>query len=149
MSQLNTVMRVEKDREDKAAQAYRIAQQTLTQQRQKLSSLQQYRLDYMRQLQQNGQQGGLDARNYHQHLQFVSKLDKACEQQNQIISQASMVVDQRRQQLVKQQKRRQAVDFLLEKQQLEAQAKAERCEQHQLDEFALQKFIRANNAGFR
>ncbi|MBD3585329.1 flagellar export protein FliJ [Salinimonas sp. HHU 13199] len=143
MGQLDTVIRVERDREEKAAQAYQMAQHSLNEQRQKLSSLQQYRLDYLRNLQQNGQHGGLDARDYHQHLQFVAKLDKACEQQNQIISRASLVVDQRRQHYLQQQKRRKAVDFLIDKKQHEAAVAAGRREQDQLDEFAAQRFLRA------
>jgi len=145
MGQLDTVIRVERDREDKASQAYQVAQQTLNQQRQKLTSLQQYRLDYLRNLQQNGKQGGLDARGYHQHLQFVAKLDKACEQQNQVISRATLVVDQRRQQYLHQQKRRKAVDYLIEKKQQEAAVASNRREQDQLDEFAAQRFLRAKS----
>ncbi|QPG04941.1 flagellar export protein FliJ [Salinimonas marina] len=143
MSQLQTVIKVERDREDKAAQALQMAEGNVQQQKQKLSSLQQYRLDYVRQIQQSGKQGGVDARDYHQHLQFVGKLDKAIQQQMQIISQARMVVDQRRRQWLEQQKRRKAVDVLIEKKQAEAAIAANRREQDMLDEFANQRFLRS------
>lgn len=141
--QLNTVLRVETDREQKASHALDLAQQHLTGQKQKLSSLQQYRLDYLREIQQSGRQGGVDVRNYHQHLQFVGKLDKAIAQQMQMVSQANLVVDQRRRQWLEQQKRRKAVDLLLDKKRAEAMAVANRQEQQMLDEFATQKFLRA------
>lgn len=141
--QLQTVLRVETDRENKASNALNIAQQHLAGQKQKLSSLQQYRLDYLREIQQSGRQGGVDARNYHQHLQFVGKLDKAIIQQTQMVSQATLVVDQRRRQWLEQQKRRKAVDLLLDKKRTEAVAIANRQEQQMLDEFAAQKFLRA------
>lgn len=143
MSQLQTVIKVERDREDKAAQALKMAEGNVQQQKQKLSSLQQYRLDYVRQIQQSGKQGGVDARDYHQHLQFVGKLDKAIQQQMQIISQAHLVVDQRRRQWLEQQKRRKAVDVLIEKKQAEAAVTANRREQDMLDEFANQRFLRS------
>ena len=143
MSQLQTVIKVERDREDKAAQALQMAEGNVQQQKQKLSSLQQYRLDYVRQIQQSGKQGGVDARDYHQHLQFVGKLDKAIQQQMQIISQTRLVVDQRRRQWLEQQKRRKAVDVLIEKKQAEAAVVANRREQDMLDEFANQRFLRS------
>ncbi|WP_218353220.1 flagellar export protein FliJ [Alteromonas lipotrueiana] len=146
MSQLQTVIKVERDREDKAARALQMAEGNVQQQKQKLSSLQQYRLDYVRQIQQSGKQGGVDARNYHQHLQFVGKLDKAIQQQMNIISQARMVVDQRRRQWLEQQTRRKAVDMLIEKKQAEAAITANRREQSMLDEFANQRFLRAKTS---
>lgn len=146
MSQLQTVIKVERDREDKAARALQMAEGNVQQQKQKLSSLQQYRLDYVRQIQQSGKQGGVDARNYHQHLQFVGKLDKAIQQQMNIISQARMVVDQRRRQWLEQQKRRKAVDVLIEKKQAEAAITANRREQSMLDEFANQRFLRSKTS---
>lgn len=146
MSQLQTVIKVERDREDKAARVLQMAEGNVQQQKQKLSSLQQYRLDYVRQIQQSGKQGGVDARNYHQHLQFVGKLDKAIQQQMNIISQARMVVDQRRRQWLEQQTRRKAVDVLIEKKQAEAAITANRREQSMLDEFANQRFLRAKTS---
>lgn len=60
-----------------------------------------------------------------------------------MVSQAKLVVDQRRRQWLEQQKRRKAVDLLLDKKRAEAMAVANRQEQHMLDEFATQKFLRS------
>ena len=141
MSQLQLVARIELEKEQKAAQMFQMAQQNVMQHRQKLSSLQQYRLDYLRQIQNTGK-SGVAAKAYHQHLSFVGKLDKACQQQMGIISQATLVADQRKRAWLEQQKRRKAVDMLLDKKALEAQKRESRLEQVMSDEFASQKFFR-------
>lgn len=141
MSQLQLVARIELEKEQKAAQMFQMAQQNVMQQRQKLSSLQQYRLDYLRQIQNTGK-SGVAAKAYHQHLSFVGKLDKACQQQMGIISQATLVADQRKRAWLEQQKRRKAVDMLLDKKALQAQKRESRLEQVMSDEFASQKFFR-------
>lgn len=141
MSQLQLVAKIELEKEQKAAQMFQMAQQNVTQQRQKLSSLQQYRLDYLRQIQNTGK-GGVGAKAYHQHLSFVGKLDKACQQQMGIISQASLVADQRKRAWLEQQKRRKAVDMLLDKKAQEALKRESRVEQLMSDELASQKFYR-------
>ncbi|QJR81859.1 flagellar export protein FliJ [Alteromonas pelagimontana] len=142
MRQLELVARFEEEKEQKAARAFQLAQQHVLQQKQKLTSLQQYRLDYLRQIQQNGR-AGVAAKQYHQHLSFVGKLDKACEQQTQFVSQAAMVADQRKRVWMEQQKRRKAVDILIDKKQQEAINREARREQSMNDEFAMQKFFRA------
>ena len=80
IEQLATVLKMELEKENKALNAFRLAQDYHQQQRTKLTSLQQYRMDYVRQLQQEGS-GGVKAHHYQQRLSFVAKLDKACEQQ--------------------------------------------------------------------
>lgn len=145
MSQLDLVAKFELEKEQKAAQLFQLAQQHVQQQRQKLSSLQQYRLDYLRQIQQNGK-GGVGAKVYHQHLNFVGKLEKACQQQMNMISQANMVADQRKRAWLEQQKRRKAVDMLIEKKAEEKVRKEARQEQALMDEFAMQKFFRNMNS---
>ncbi|RDV25072.1 flagellar export protein FliJ [Alteromonas aestuariivivens] len=141
MGQLQLVLQFEREKEQKTAQAFQIAQQNVNAQKQKLTSLEQYRLDYLRQIQQNGK-SGLGAQQYSQHLSFVGKLDKACQQQTTILSQATLVADQRKQQWLAQQKRRKAVELLLDKQAQQAQQKALQAEQRLMDEFASQKYFR-------
>ncbi|MBU2977967.1 flagellar export protein FliJ [Alteromonas sp. C1M14] len=141
MKQLELVAKFERDKEQTAAQQFRLAQQQVAQQRQKLSSLQQYRLDYLKQIQANGK-GGVGAKVYHQHLNFVGKLEKACQQQMNVISQTTLAADQRKRAWLEQQKRRKAVEMLIEKKAEEAQKRAQREEQHMMDEFAAQKYFR-------
>lgn len=145
MRQLQQVLKFESEKEQKALNDYMLAQRHHNEQRQKLRSLEQYRLDYLRQIQQTGK-SGVHAQKYHQHLSFVGKLDKACEQQMHVISKAKMVSDQRKNLWQAQQQRRKAVEMLLQKKQLAAQKKADRAEQLMLDELATQKFFRARHA---
>lgn len=141
ISQLSTVLRMEQDKEKAALQAFRLAQDYYQQQRAKLTSLQQYRVDYVRQIQQEGS-GGVKARHYQQRLSFVAKLDKACEQQGHIIAQSKMAADQRRTQWLAQQRRRQAVEKLIDKKQLNLQVIDNRSEQQLMDELAMQRILR-------
>ena len=139
--QLQLVADWEREKEKKCAQDLQIAQQHALSQQQKLSSLEQYRLDYLRQT-QNRASGGLEAQSFNQHLSFIGKLDKACEEQTKVHSQALLVADQRRRLWLQQQSKRKAVELLLEKKANLKQIKENRAEQQILDEIALQKFVR-------
>jgi flagellar FliJ protein len=138
--QLTTVVKVENDREQKAMKAYTMAQQYLSQQQQKLHSLEQYRVSYIQQIKHNAS-AGVTAQHYHQHLSFVGKLDKACEQQTQIISQASGVALQRKRQWLQQQQRLKAVELLIDKRQAMLLAREAKVEQKMNDEFALRHYM--------
>jgi len=118
-----------------------LAQQYLQEHKRKLAGLEQYRLDYLRQAQQKAKVG-VAASTFNQHQQFIGKLDKACEQQSMVVRKAMLVADQRRMTWLAQQKKRKAVEMLLEKQQHQAFLLGEKREQHMLDELALQKFVR-------
>ena len=139
--QLQLVADWEREKEKKCAQALQIAQQHEQMHKQKLSSLEQYRLDYLRQTQSKAA-GGVEAQSFNQHLSFIGKLDKACEEQTKVHSQALLVADQRKRLWLQQQSKRKAVDLLLEKKAKLKQVKENRAEQQALDEIALQKFIR-------
>ena len=91
--QLERLAEFEKEKEQREARFYQQAQLNVNQQKQKLSSLEQYRVDYIKGIQQTGQ-SGVTATYYQQHLSFVGKLDKACEQQMHIIRQAKVAADQ-------------------------------------------------------
>lgn len=139
--QLQLVANWEKDKEDKYARDFQLAQQAVQQNQQKLAGLEQYRLDYLRQLNQKASQG-LGSQHYHQHHAFIGKLDKACQQQTQVLSNARLVADQRKVQWLAQQRKRKAVEHLLEQQARQQQQRSDRHEQQLLDEFALQRFLR-------
>lgn len=139
--QLQRVLQWEQEKEDKCAQDFRLAQQHADMQKQKLNTLEQYRLEYLRQTQSTAAEG-VGARHFNQQLSFIGKLDKACEQQTKIHSQAVLVADQRKRQWLAQQQKRKAVEMLLEKKKQQRIALENRREQQILDEFALQKYIR-------
>ena len=96
-------------------------------------------------IEQQNAKGGVGAKAYHQHLTFVGQLEKACQQQLNVISKATLAADQRKQAWLEQQKRRKAVELLLEKKAQEAIEKANRAEQAMMDEFAMQRHFRAHH----
>ena len=132
---------VETKKEQKLAQNFQVAAKHLQDNQQKLSGLEQYRLEYLKLIQQKGQLG-VEAKKLHQHQSFVAKLDRACEQQIQFVSQAVLVADQRKRQWLEQQKRRKAIEMLIAKKTKEAFAVEARIEQALFDELAIQKYIR-------
>lgn len=142
--QLKMVADWEREKEQKLGRDFQMAQQYLQQNKQKLQGLQQYRLEYLQQIQQRGSTG-VGALSFSQHQSFIDKLDKACEIQNNEISKANQVVEQRRQLWLKQQQKRKAVEMLIDKKQAEKDARLARYEQQLMDEVALQKFIRKSS----
>jgi len=145
--QLERLAEFEKEKEQREARFYQQAQLNVNQQKQKLSSLEQYRVDYIKGIQQTGQ-SGVTATYYQQHLSFVGKLDKACEQQMHIIRQAKVAADQRKQMWLKQQQKVKAVTLLLDKKRIAKEQKEAKAEQAMMDEFATQRFIRSKRSVF-
>ncbi|MFQ3207649.1 MAG: flagellar FliJ protein [Glaciecola sp.] len=141
LKQLHMVSDVETKKEQKLAQNFQYAAKHLQDNQQKLSGLEQYRLEYLKLIQQKGQLG-VEAKKLHQHQSFVAKLDRACEQQIQFVSQAVLVADQRKRQWLEQQKRRKAIEMLIASKTKEAIAVEARREQQLFDELAIQKYIR-------
>ncbi|MFT5277971.1 MAG: flagellar FliJ protein [Glaciecola sp.] len=142
LKQLQMVADIETKKEQKLAQNFQFAAKNLQDNNQKLAGLEQYRLDYLKLIQQKGQLG-VDAQELHQHLSFVAKLDRACQQQVQFVSQAVLVADQRQRQWLEQQKHRKAIDMLIHKKVKEAAAVESRQEQQLFDEIAIQKYVRS------
>lgn len=140
-SQLQTVLRIESEREEKAARQFMTAKQELHAQQQKLSQLQQYRVDYIQGVKRSGGEGVASTR-YQQHLSFVGKLDLACEQQLNIISKATLKVDHLKQDWIEKQRRKNAIAKLIEKQHLVLKLKEQKHEQQLMDEFANQQTFR-------
>lgn len=140
-SQLQVVAEWERQKEQKLVQDFQLAQQSAQSNKQKLAGLENYRLDYLRQAQAKAKQG-VGSVTFGQHQQFIGKLDKACEMQLKALNQAVLVADQRRMQWLAQQRKRKAVEMLLDKQQKAQQKREDKIEQIMLDELSLQKFMR-------
>ncbi len=139
--QLMLVAQWEAEKEQRLARDFQLAQQHAEMNRQKLASLEQYKLDYLRQIQKQASLGVV-GQSYHQLQSFVGKLDKACQQQTQVHSQSLLVAQQRKEQWLKQQKKRKAVELLLQKKRHQRQIRQDKAEQAMLDELATQQFIR-------
>ncbi|MCY7294429.1 flagellar export protein FliJ [Alteromonas sp. a30] len=141
-SQLHLVAQLEQEKEEKAAMNFQLAQSYVNEQRMKLQGLEQYRLDYFRQIQLKGRSEGLKAMTFNQHQDFIAKLDSACEQQRKIIHNAVLAADQRKSIWLQHQQKRKAVEMLLEKKKQEALMKEAKQDQKLMDEVATQRFFR-------
>jgi flagellar FliJ protein len=145
LKQLQLLVQVQKEKEDKLQANFVQAQQFLQTCIERYQGLADYRTDYIRQTQLRGQQG-LASRQFNQYLSFVTKLDQALEQQNLQIQQAQRVVDMRRSAWLTMQKRRKAIELLIDKELTAVQQRQNRQEQKMLDEIAMQQFVRAQLA---
>lgn len=139
--QLQLVADWENEKEQRCARDFQIAQQNANLHKQKLSSLEQYRVEYLQQTQTKAS-SGVKALSFNQYQSFIGKLDKACEQQTQVHSQAVLVADQRMALWLKQQQKRKAIELLIEKKRQQRTYLENKREQQMLDEISLQKFIR-------
>jgi flagellar FliJ protein len=142
LKQLQMVFDLETKKEQKLAQDSQHAAKHLQDNKQKLAGLEHYKLDYLKLIQQKGRLG-VEAQELHQHLSFVAKLDRACEQQIQFVSQAVLVADQRKGQWLEQQKRRKAINMLIQNKMKEAAHVESQQEQQLFDEIAIQKYVRS------
>lgn len=140
-TQLQMVADWERQKEQKLVQDFQLAQQFAQDNKQKLSGLENYRLNYLREAQTRAKQG-VGSVTFGQHQQFIGKLDKVCEMQLQTLNQAIRVADQRRMQWLAQQRKRKAVEMLLDKQHQAKLKREAKLEQTMLDELSLQKFMR-------
>ncbi|TKB47238.1 flagellar export protein FliJ [Ferrimonas sediminicola] len=109
--------------------------------REQLKSLESFRMDYVRQAaEKTGDK--LAANHYQQYYHFVARLDGAIDQQHQQIQAADQAVTQFQQRWQQVQQKQKALSLLIDKEMGRRRARAEKREQAELDEFALQQFLR-------
>lgn len=146
--QLHLIIELQSKKANEASQQYQRARNFQSEQQQRLSDLENYRLSYLKQIKQKVINGA-QASELLQYQNFVAKLDKACQQQIQQINQAVLVVAQRKQQYLAQQ---QKLD-ILKKYRVQVQRKhaieSERKEQKFMDEMASQAFLNAPSRAYR
>ena len=141
LKQLQLLVQVQKEKEEKLLANFVQAQQFLQTCNDRYQGLADYRTDYIRQTQQRGAEG-VQSRQFNQYLNFITKLDQALEQQNLQIQQAQRVVDMRRTAWLTMQKKRKAIELLIDKELAASQQRQNRLEQKLLDEIATQQFCR-------
>lgn len=141
LAQLQLLVKVQQEKEDKLQAQYRAALQNYQSMQQKYQGLADYRVEYVQQTQSRGQEG-MASRNFNQYLNFIGKLDAALTAQQQYVQQAKATAEQRLSQLLAMQKKRKALEILIERDLTEIQHKADRQEQKMLDEIATQQFFR-------
>ena len=139
--QLDTLLKFERDKEREMTQALQQAELEYQQNLQRLTSVGDYRLEYMKRLEQRSLQG-IDSATYSHFHGFISKLDHAAEQVQIAITQSKSLVEQKKALWMKQRQKVQAVELLKEKQLQKMALKAQREEQKMFDEIATQQFVR-------
>jgi flagellar FliJ protein len=141
LKQLQLLVKVQQEKEDKLQAQYQSALLNYQSVLQKYQGLADYRVDYVQQTQSRGQEG-MASRQFNQYLNFIGKLDAALTAQQQYVQQAKASVDQRLTQLLAMQKKRKAMEVLIDRELAEIQRKADKQEQKMLDEIATQQFFR-------
>lgn len=145
LQQLDTLYKYEHDKEQKAAQQLQLAEQDYQQNLLRLQNVSDYRLEYMRRLDQRALQG-IDSATYRHFHAFIAKLDNATEQVEIAIKQAKALVEQRKNQWFAQRQKVKAVEHL-QQQKIKMKEKiANKREQNMFDEFSTQQFVRRRNA---
>ena len=141
MKQLDTLYRFEQDKETNAAQQLQIAEVDYQQNIQRLNSVSDYRLEYMKRLNQRALEG-IDSITYSHFHTFLLKLDKAAEQVKIALTQAKALVEQRKKLWLQQRQKVQAVELLRDKKLKALSVIANKREQNMFDEIATQQFVR-------
>ncbi|MGS0673876.1 flagellar export protein FliJ [Shewanella sp. 30m-9] len=138
---LHMVLKLTQDAEEQASLQLRSAQLELQRRQSQLEALQNYRLDYMKQMEQ--QQGqSISASHYHQFHQFVRQIDAAIVQQVNTVKDADTQRQHRQAYWQEKQQKRKAVELLLANKAEKAKLAELRSEQKMVDEFASQQFYR-------
>jgi flagellar FliJ protein len=141
LKQLQLLAKVQLEKEEKLQAQFVQAQQFAQMAAEKYTGLANYRTDYIRQSQQRGAEG-VASRQFNQYLNFITKLDQALTQQNLQVQQAKRVTDMRRNAWLAMQKKRKALDLLIDKEVQAGHLRAQKQEQKMLDEIATQQFFR-------
>lgn len=141
--QLETLYKFEKDKEMKAAMALQAAEQDYQQNLQRMSSVSEYRLEYMKRLEQRSLIG-IDSATYAHFHAFVAKLDQAGEQVKIAMQQSKALVEQKKALWMRQRQKIQAVEVLKDKWDQKQKLKENRKEQAMFDEIATQQYVRRN-----
>ncbi|ARD23212.1 MULTISPECIES: flagellar export protein FliJ [Shewanella] len=138
---LLTVLKLNKEAEEQAALQLKSAQLEQQKHQSQLDALNNYRLEYMKQMGEN-QGKTLSASQYHSFHEFIKQVDQALLQQVNAVKEAEKQTGYRQVHWQEKQQKRKAVELLLEKNAQKAQQLANKKEQKASDEFAMQQFIR-------
>ena len=141
LKQLNTLHRYEQDKEKSASQALQTAEFEYQQNIERLKSVSDYRLEYMKRLNARSSTG-IDSATFSHFHAFIAKLDNAAEQVDIALMQSKAMVEKRRQQWFAQRQKIQAVELLLDKKRQALEIAANKQEQKMFDEIATQQFVR-------
>jgi flagellar protein FliJ len=133
---LKPIQRLNESRENDAARALGHSVQTLQQQTQRLSELQQYRDEYDRKIQELGQNGVIASR-LQQMQSFLNNLNLAIAQQQAVVEQAQRQQEQQRHSWQRAHNKSQVMDNVAERYRRDEQYQANKRDQKENDEHAL------------
>jgi flagellar protein FliJ len=139
--QLTILLKFEHDKERQSAQELQKAEHAYQENMMRLNSVGDFRLEYMKRVEQRSLQG-IDSATYGHYHAFIAKLDNAAEQMNLAIVQAKALMKQCKTHWLLQHQKVQAVELLLSKQQAKLALIEAKKEQKMFDEIATQQFIR-------
>lgn len=135
------VLNLALDAEEQASLLLKSAQLECQKRQHQLNALNNYRLDYMKQMQsQQGQ--AISASHYHQFHRFIRQIDDAIAQQHRVVADGEKQKEYRQHHLLEKQKKRKAVELLLASKAKKRDALELKREQKMTDEFASQQFYR-------
>lgn len=141
MQQLETLLKYERDNEQRCADQLKIAENEYQQNISRLAGVGEYRLEYMKRLSQRAE-NGLDSATFSHYHAFIAKLDAAAAQVEIAVTQAKALVDQTKNIWLKQRQKVKAVELLCEQRQKKLDKVAEKIEQKMFDEIATQRYLR-------
>ena len=141
LKQLNTLHKYEQSKEQKSAQELQKAEFEYQQNLERLKSVSDYRLEYMKRLNARSIEG-IDSATFSHFHAFIAKLDNAAEQVDIAIVQSKSMVEKRKKQWFAQRQKIQAVELLLENKKKAIALIANKQEQIMFDEIATQQFVR-------
>jgi flagellar FliJ protein len=139
--QLDTLLKYEKDNEQRCADQLKIAENEYQQNISRLQGVAEYRLEYMKRLSQRAEQG-LDSATYTHYHAFIAKLDTASKQVEVAMQQAKALVEQSKSIWLKQRQKVKAVESLRDKRLQKVAVAADKAEQKMFDEIATQQYLR-------
>ena len=137
-NRLKPVQRLSEAREQDAAKALGDSNRHVSEQEQRLADLENYREEYARYYQQRGEQG-VTAAKLMELQRFLHNLNKAIEQQQQVVAMAKQRSEQSKQQWNSARGKSQALDKVVERYRKEEDRSASRQEQKDNDEYAQRK----------
>ncbi|WP_261592429.1 flagellar export protein FliJ [Pseudoalteromonas holothuriae] len=140
-NKLDLLYKLESEKEESLRVNYMQAQHHLNDNQQKLSGLNDFRLEYAQQLHIKAKQG-LTSGGFTQYHAFIKKIEEAILQQASTVNTAKQVVEQRKTLWLAQQVKAKAIAKLIEKKQVAHQTRINKAEQKMLDEFATNQFMR-------
>ncbi|WP_298768899.1 flagellar export protein FliJ [uncultured Shewanella sp.] len=141
---LEKVLTLAFEAEEQARLQLKNAQYEWQKQQDQLNALQEYRLDYMKQM-ESKQGETITASQYHQFHQFVKQIDDAISNQLKAVNETASMKQHRQSHWQTCQQKHQAVGILLANKARKAQQKANVYEQKMTDEFAMQQFYRRSH----